>query len=229
MKRKNTADRLFIGLVVLLLGLIAAAIFIWFSGRKASDAVPLSTPRSASEASSGQSIGLIKVEKEITADIIQEGLRDMGILETQEYSFTEVVSFSSVKKLFGSIELKITESTYLASYDGVITAGIDFSQIEVEKNEAEMTVTVFLPAASILNVDIDPESFELYDEKSGVGNPVSVEDFNNSLLELETNAKTKALERGILEKADENAKSIVMNFVSGLFSGSGYNILIVEK
>ena len=159
--------------------------------------------------------------------MIQDGLNDVGVLVTEEYYFTEVVGFSSIKKLFKKLELGITESSYLASYDGVVTAGIDFTKITVSKDSELHTVEVRLPKAEILNVDIDPESFELYSEKTGLGNPISAEDFNSSLVELENTASEKAIERGILDRADQNAKTVVKNFIAGLINTSEYTVRII--
>ena len=168
---------------------------------------------------------IVEVEKEITAATIRDGLRDMGFLVTEEYFFTQVVGFSSVKKLF-SLELGITESRYLVSYDGVVTAGIDFSGITVEKDEAGGVIRVGVPRASIRSVDIDPNSFELYTEKEGLGNPISVADYNQSLIELEKNAEARALDRGILDRADENAVRVIENFIRSLMDTSGWEIRI---
>lgn len=171
---------------------------------------------------------LVEVEKEITASIIQDGLNDLGTLITQEYYFTEVVSFSSVKQLFG-LDLNFTESSYIGTYDGTVTAGMDFRNVRIEKDDDAQTVTVYLPACSIQNIDIDPNSFVLYDESSGLGNPVSVTDFNRSLIELENNASAKAMEKGILEKADENAQFMIRSFISGLIDLSVYSVTFVTE
>lgn len=167
----------------------------------------------------------VEVEKTITSDIIQDGLQDMGFLITQEYDFTQVITYSDVKKVFKNIELKFTESGYIISYDGTITAGIDFGDIAVIKDVDTKKITVYLPKAEINAVTIDPNSFTRYSEKNGFGNPLSVEDFNDSLIELEANAKAKALERGILDKADENARALVLNFVSGLVDLTEYALV----
>ena len=159
---------------------------------------------------------VVTVEKEITGEIIQDGLNDIGKLVTEEYYFTEVVSFSSVKKLFKTLSLGFTESSYLASYDGVISAGLDFDKVTVEKNDETGVIIVHLPKCSVYSVDIDPESFVLYSEKEGLGNPISVSDYNDSLIELENTAEKKAISKGLLDKADENARRIVANFVSGI-------------
>ena len=164
--------------------------------------------------------------KEITAATIQDGLRDMGVLVTEEYYFTQVISYSSNLKLFNFLELGVTESRYLVSYDGVVTAGIDFAAVQVEKDPDRQIVTVTLPKASILNVDIDTESFELYTEKEGWGNPISVADYNQSLVELEKNASERATQRGVLDRAEENAVRVVDNFVKSLMDNAGYVIQI---
>lgn len=170
---------------------------------------------------------IVEVEKEISAEIIEDGLRDMGFLVTQEYYFTEVISFSSVKKLFQKITLGLTESSYLAGYDGVIAAGVDFTKISISKDEDAKTITVNIPEAEIKYVDVDPESFILYSEKSGIGNRITIEDYNDSLIELEKNAEEKALEKGLLEKADSNAADIIGNFIRSITGDTVYTVKYV--
>ena len=167
---------------------------------------------------------IVEVEKNITGEILQDGLKKMGFLVTEEYYFTEVVTFSSVKKLFKTITLGITESSFLASYDGVISAGVDFEKIRVEKDDGTKEITVHLPAAEIRYLDIDPESFVLYSEKEGIGNKISMNDYNDSLIELEKNAEKKAVERGLLDRADENAEKVIANFISSLVDTTEYTV-----
>ena len=157
------------------------------------------------------------------AEVIRENLQDVGVLTTEEYYFTEVISYSKVKKLW-KIELGITESSYLISYDGVVTAGIDFTAVDVQKDDEQKRILIILPKSEILSVDIDPESFQLYSEKEGLGNPVSVTDYNQSLVEMEQNARQKALDRGILTRADGNARKLVGQLVAGLVNTEEYTI-----
>ena len=85
-------------------------------------------------------------------------------------------------------------------------------------------IRITLPAAEILNVDIDPESFEVYSERTGFANPLSIQDFNDSIVALETSVRDKALAKGILTKADENARTVVRNFVAGMVDTSCYTV-----
>lgn len=222
--RKSVVYLVLIGLVLL----VTAGLILWHQGHRPDSARPMVSARPADDVVVRKEVEkIVTVEKEITADVIQDGLNDVGVLVTEEYYFTEVVGFSSIKKLFKKLELGITESSYLASYDGVVTAGIDFTKITVSKDSELHMVEVRLPKAEILNVDIDPESFELYSEKTGLGNPISAEDFNSSLVELENTASEKAIERGILDRADQNAKTVVKNFIAGLINTSEYTVRII--
>ena len=168
---------------------------------------------------------LVTVEKAIEAETIQDGLNEMGVLITAEYWFKDLVSFSSVKKFLKTeLVLPFTESSYLVSYEGAVSAGIDLSAARVEKDDERMRVTVYLPAASIQGTDIDLDSFTLHEEKSALGNPLSVQDFNDSLRELERSAEQNALSRGLLEKADRNARTVIAQFIGGLVGSTAYSL-----
>lgn len=174
----------------------------------------------------------VEVEKEITSEIIEDGLRDMGFLITQEYFFTDVISFSSSKQLqiFDQrIDLGFTETNYLASYDGYVEAGIDFTAVRVHKNDTLKVITVTLPASEIHSVVIDPNSFTLISERAGIGNPPSVSDFNDSIATLEQNAREKSVERGMLEKADQNARTVISNFIRSIDNSKDYEIVFAAE
>ena len=207
--------------------LLICGLILWrvLSAPAAQDAPAAVAPRPTPEVRIRERLvdKLIEVEKEVGAEGIASGLNDMGVLVTEEYYFTDVVHFSSIKKLF-SLELGITASSFLASYDGVVTAGVDFTRIGIEKDDDAGVITVTMPGAAVLNVDIDPDSFRLYEEKSGLGNPISAADFNSSLVELERSAEEKAIERGVLDHADENARVLIRNFIAALVEEGRYTV-----
>ena len=167
---------------------------------------------------------IVEVQHKVTAEELSAGLNEMGQLITAEYYFTAVASASTQLTPILGIRLGFTESSFLASYDGVITAGIDFSKIRVEKDEERGRVTVTMPPAAILNVDIDPDSFQLYSETTSIFTDITAEDYNNALLELEATEREKALARGILDNADENARKLVRSFIESLLDPAEYAV-----
>lgn len=231
MKIRNE-KKLYLVILAVFLVAIVTLLAVWSAGknRERADAVsavvpPASEPEIKVVYRDKEVAKLVEVEKVITGDVIQDGLNDMGFLVTEEYFFTEVMSFSSVKNFLG-FDLGITESSFLASYDGTVTAGVDFRGVKVEKDEEKMTVSVRIPAPVIQNVTIDPDSFVLYSEKDGIGNHVSVSDFNASIAALKDGAEQKAAERGVLERAGENAEKLIRDFVSTLADPAQYRLTV---
>ena len=222
--------KLLVGLIVLVLTAIVVLLIVYAAGGRGKAAAPSAvTPRPAQEVvvREKEVEKIVTVEKEISSAILTDGVRELGLLVTDEYYFTEVVSYSSIKKLW-KIDLGITESSFLASYDGVVRAGVDLSAAVIEKDGERKRITVSLPPAAITDVDIDPESFQLYSEKAGLANPISAEDFNNALVELEATARDKALARGLLDRADENAHALVRRVVGALVDLNEYTLVFVR-
>lgn len=169
----------------------------------------------------------IEVEKTVTSEMIQEGVRDMGIMVTGEYCFTGVMNHSVANKFFkGSITVPFSESSYVASYDGFVSAGVNLTGVIVEKDDDAGTITVKAPKVDIYTVDIDPESFVLYSEKQSIFNPISVADYNDSLIELEANAEQKAIEKGLLEMAENNADQLIRSLIYTLVDMDKYRVII---
>lgn len=156
-----------------------------------------------------------KVEKEIvkvkiTSNMIREKLGEMGTLITADYGFTQVETYQKTKKLFSLIDV---DSSFMYSYDGSVYAGVDFKRIKVDKDDEKKEIRIEMPAATITSVEIDYKSFKVYSEKEGFLNPFQIEDYNLAQEDFDAKARTMAEEKGILKKAEENARSIIETFV----------------
>ena len=167
----------------------------------------------------------IEKEVEITSDIIEEELKDIGELATEEYDYTGVETYDESKS-FNGFEIPFTQSKFIYSYDGTIKAGIDFNDIHVEKDDLKKLVTISLPGAQILSSEIDEKSFQLYDEKNSIFNPISVSDVNETVVRLKESAEQKAIDKGLLERADKNAQTLIKGFVKSTFGLNGYTIKV---
>ena len=162
----------------------------------------------------------------LTGETIQSGLRDIGKLCTAEYYFTHVETFESQIDLFG-LKIPGTKSSYVYSYDGKILAGVDFTKITVDKDDRSKTILISFPKAEIISTDIDQDSFTLYGEKKGLFNPFEVEDFALSQSDMVRIEEERALNDGLLKRAEENAEQILSNFLVGTFELERYTITTV--
>ena len=197
---KNHRNQIYIGITVLAL-VVAIVLSLDFSAR-----------RKAEREEAAQTVTTIK-EKEkkdravitVNTKTIQDGLVNMGFLVTQEYYFTQVETYSKDKNILFVIP---TTSGFTYSYDGAVMAGVDFE----------------MPASEIQAVTIDKDTFKIYSEKDSLWNPLKLEDYNVSLVEFENAAKEKALASGILTRSDEQARSLVRQFISSLPGTAAYTV-----
>lgn len=162
----------------------------------------------------------------ISTEMIEEGLEDMGFLTTEKYFFTQYEKYSNTKK-WGFV-LSST-SSFAYTYDGCVYAGIDCTKVLVNKDEENKTITITLPEAEIQSIDIDFDSFQVVDEKTGLFNKQTVTNYNDAMVEFKEKAKEKALEKGVLEDAQTQAKSLIENFVNSLVDTDEYTITYVQE
>lgn len=171
---------------------------------------------------------VIEVKTIVTGEIMQEKLRAIGELATEEYTYTEVASYDRSKsvELFGqNVNIPLTRTSFIYSYDGAIKAGIDFTAVTVEKDDTLKRVTVRLPKAKILSSELFLDSFRLYDEKNNIFNPITVESVTETNHLLQENAEARAVEKGLLERADEHARALIRSVLESAFDVEGYDVL----
>lgn len=161
----------------------------------------------------------------INTKVIEDGLREMGTLITQEYYFTQVEEYTNTEKFW------IFDSTasFTYSYDGVVAAGIDCSQITVVKDDEKKVITITIPKAEITSVTIDNDSFKKYEEKNGLWNKVTTDKFNDSMAAFKETAKNNAVAKGLLENADKSAEQMIVSFAKSVSTDAEYKIETVRK
>ncbi len=187
--------------------------------QKSSDEIDAGTAKASAEPKKE------KVLVTVSVDTVEDGLRNMGTLITQEYYFTQVEKYTKDKKVLGVFN---SSSELAYSYDGSVTAGIDFEKIELEKDDATKTIEVKIPPSEIQTVTIDESSFKVFSEKDSIWNPMKMEDYNASLGQFKEAARQKALDSGILERSDEQAELLINGFIRNYSAFSDYQIDIKQ-
>ncbi len=213
-----------IAILAVLAAIIGVIIFGLHLRRSAAQAeAAAATPRPTAEQNQGFSF--VTEEETVVLETVQDGLKAMGELVTEEYYFTDIITYSDLNRFLG-IKLPWTETSYIASYDGVVRAGIDFAAVKVaaEQRDDGVHLTVTIPKSKIQSTEIDHDSFVLYSEKNGLGNPLSASDFNQSLTELEHDAQKNAVDKGVLTRADEQAKLLIERFIQSILVEDSYTL-----
>ena len=162
-----------------------------------------------------------KNEPEIQTLDIEGTIRDIGELATAEYGYT----ITQVAEKPGKLNIKILGSKVLYSYEGLIKAGIDFTEVEITTNKTQKTIYIKMPKAKILSNELDNDSFKVYDEKYSLFNAMTFEDFNLSQKDMKERAEAEAIKSGLLDRAQENAKSIIETTALNLRESDEYQIV----
>ncbi len=216
---KNTKNYIYIGVIVVSL---VAMIVLGVGFKKDKEAAAV--PETATNKVTLEKKENVKVT--VNVETIKDGLNNMGTLITQEYYFSQIGSYTKEKKILSFIN---SSSEFTYSYDGSVTAGINFEEIEVSKDEEAKMIIIELPHSSIQTVNVDKSTFKVYSEKDSLWNPLKLEDYNISIGEFEEEAKDRAIKNGIIEKSDDQAKTLITNFIKNFPNVSDYGIEITFK
>lgn len=167
--------------------------------------------------------GFTRTNSKISGDTIKIGLKNIGELATQAGYFTNVQTIINSREILG-VTIPFTQSKYIFSYNGIIKAGFNFSNVNVDKDDEHKKLIITLPEAYILSAQIDENTLKVYDESKNIFTPLKLEKINQSLVALKEEAKKSAIDNGILESARSNAEILIKGFLSSFLDKSQYSI-----
>ena len=152
-------------------------------------------------------MGLDKHETTNSVQVVKEKLKETAELNTGSYLCTDVVTRADSRE-FKDWKIPFTEKSFIISYDGTVKAGIkDLTKAEVTQNKEN--VVVKLPKVEITSAEIDNDSFKLLDESNNIFNPIGVSDLNDAQKELKKEMEERAVEKGVLDLAKNNAEELI--------------------
>ena len=153
------------------------------------------------------------VTPKIILDTVNKEFKEIGELATVEYLFTNAATYTDHKQI-KEWNIPLTEKSFTLKWDGIIKAGVNIDEIQVEYVETDQKLLVTLPQAIILSYDIDENSVEVLDESKNKFNPITVEDKVKFDAETESDMKERAIDNGILDKAQKNAETIICGLLN---------------
>ena len=155
-----------------------------------------------------------------TTDEISRHIRSILQLPTFEHVYRDVVYLDRERSF---LIFKTMDTETLFAVNVRIQAGLDLREgFTLEQTQDGLRVN--LPPARILLADADESSIEQYFLKE-VGGSISRLDYYDEINRMKEELILDSLSRGILEKALENAKLLVTNFLNN----SGFEKVIFAE
>ncbi|MDE7242504.1 MAG: DUF4230 domain-containing protein [Oscillospiraceae bacterium] len=154
----------------------------------------------------------------VTADLLGQSLRTAQELVSVSYHYTNMARYENQKEFYGW-KIPFTSKYFIASYDGVIKAGIDLSTVTPDVNEGKKLVTVKLPESQVISHEIKEDSLTVYDESNNLLNRISINDYAEFATDQKAVWEEHAIENGLLTEAGDRAKEVVeslLNMVPGM-------------
>lgn len=152
-------------------------------------------------------INLIDQKSKLDTQALEKRIISLGELSTIEYYYQNILKYVDTKELKG-IKLPFTTKSLFILYEGYVKAGVDLRDITIEIH-SEDHIALHLKSADFTNNVINEESVKVYDERSGLFNPLKVEEvfqfLDREKIKLQQNLK----EEGFLEEANQRAKKLI--------------------
>ncbi len=166
----------------------------------------------------------IENEEGYDSSSVMNRIAYMQELALVRYNYTGVISYRDQRKIF-NMNVPLTDKYFLLKYNGYIKAGVDFSRIKV--NVISPTdVHVSIPKATILDIVVDENSMEVFNESENAFNPLKMDDYKEALIREKEVMSRDAIEQGIYDQAVDHAKLTL----STLLRDMGFiNIEITEE
>lgn len=175
-------------------------------------------------------IGAIGLRSVLSSDrkTTKIGFENIGELITQAAYTTQVNVTDASRELWG-IQIPFTQSKYIYSYDVIIKAGFNFSEIQWSVDDENLQINVTLPEAKVMSNQIIPNSFKIYHESESIFRQISLEENNAALAALAENAEKDAISNGLLDNARTNAQTILNAFFGNHYDLDKYKIVYNDK
>ncbi len=166
------------------------------------------------------------VRNEPKVDVFE--LKNIGELATQAGYFTTVQTVKLTREADLQVvkfTVPLSEATYVFSYDGVVRAGMNFSDISLDIDDTNKTITVNLPETKILSTTLDDKTFQQYTGGGNLLSQLTPEEISDGRELVCEKAEKTAIENGILGEARENAKVLIREFLAGGYDLDEYNVI----
>lgn len=143
---------------------------------------------------------------------VEDQLRDLLELRTYEHIYRDVVYFGEEKSF---LFVTTVDREVLFAVDIRVQAGLDLSEgITLTRDRSDgRRIYVRLPEARVLSIDADERSIHEYflHERGG---KIGLLEIGDQLEAVKKATGEDAIERGILTRAEENARRLVRNFLA---------------
>lgn len=157
-----------------------------------------------------------------TSRSIREEILPVAKLATYEYNFTQIIHHASTNNdNWFKIDLPFSDNKFIATIEGVATIAVDAEQMEIDpvfEGDKLAKVGIKLPHSQLQQpIALDNGSLQVYEQRDGFFNPVTLDDYNGLLELTQEEQAAKVQESGLLEQSDERLQELIAHQVHSIY------------
>lgn len=159
------------------------------------------------------------VNKEVTVDAVTLArlVAPASEIVAYKYYYTTAGVYDDSKKLFNKkVPFTTDKAVYLV--DGVISAGVDISEIKFDVDNKKKIIDVTIKNPKIMSHEIDNDSFQYFEVKNSILNSSNLADFAELESDIKSNQEQKLNDN---KEFWENTKNNVKTTIDSLIKASG--------
>lgn len=161
-----------------------------------------------------------KKEIEKRNNFVSEKLVNISELATTKYDYSNVISIKDSLS-FKDFSIPFTEKSFVIKYTGYITAGLDLTKATFTINDDILTINI--PPCTILSHNINEDEIYIFDEKTSIFNPLTINDMLNEILIEKPKTEAEIIKDGFLDQVTVDT----IHLLKGIFSNSDFKEIIV--
>ncbi len=142
-----------------------------------------------------------KKKPDIDTAFISAKLENISELATAELEYTGLISYSEGKIPF------ITQTGFTMIYTAGVKAGVDLSKMDIVVTKDKVTVT--LPRAEVLSIQVYTDSIDFYDEMHSLFNWSDKYDVTEAIKAAEDDVSGKVERFELIDKAEEQTRTVI--------------------
>lgn len=168
----------------------------------------------------GRNISSSLSKDDVKADISESQILKIGELSTVRCYYHNVAEASQdAKGLLSFGPAKVGYKKYWVEYYGYANVGVDTNEMVVGKLSDDGVIQIYMPDAKVLDIDADTENMDNPISETGLFTQISTEEKMNAYEKAQETMKEQAsADTTILNKAKNNAKTIIENYIKSIDS-----------
>ena len=153
---------------------------------------------------------------------LEEQILAIGELATLQYDYKTLIQSADSRQIKGWT-IPLTQKSVIIAVDGTIKIGVDMSEVSINASEEEKIISISVPKSKILSHELHEDTIAVLEEKSGLFNRISIEDWPVMAISEKQAMVDKVSESDMFARAGNDAVRMLQSLISSIIT-EGYNI-----